>query len=104
MRFLPLAALILLGAFSARADELQFSDVVKASLVFRDDFAAARHYPHTLKVFLRLENAHDSSVSWVANSTTGIEAELLDAAGLPVARGPSAASILSNESAYLLPF
>lgn len=104
MRLLLSTALTLVCALSARADEIQFSDVVKASLVFRDDFDAARRYPHILKVFLRLDNAHDSDVAWVANSTTGIEAELLDAAGKPVAQGPRAGSIQSNESAFLLPF
>jgi hypothetical protein len=104
MRFLLSTVLLLACALSARADEIQFSDVVRVSLVFRDDFDAARHYPHVLKVFLRLDNAHDSDVFWVANSTTGIEAELLDAAGKSVAQGPRAASIQSNESAYLLPF
>jgi hypothetical protein len=72
--------------------------------VFRDDFDAPRRYPHILKVFLRLENVYDSDVLWVANSTTGIEAELLDAAGKPIAQDPKAYSIQSNESAYLLPF
>jgi hypothetical protein len=43
-------------------------------------------------------------VPWVANSTTGIEAELLDASGKPVAQGPQVVSIQSNSSAYLLPF
>jgi hypothetical protein len=86
------------------ADEIQFSKVVKASLVFRDDFDAARRYPHILKVFLRLDNAHDSGVSWVANSTVGIKAELLDGAGNPVSHPPGAASIQSNPSPYRLPY
>ena len=104
MRFLLSTVLTLVCALPARADEIQFSEAVKASLVFRDDFDAARHYPHILKVFLRLDNVHDSGVPWVANSTTGIEAELLDATGKPVAQGPKAFSIQSNDSAYLLPF
>jgi hypothetical protein len=104
MRFLLSTVLTLVCALCARADQIPFSDVVKATLVFRDDFDAARPYPHILKVFLRLDNVHDSGVPWVANGTTGIEAELLDAAGKSVAQGPRAASILSNESAYFLPF
>jgi hypothetical protein len=104
MRFLLATVLTLVCALPARADEIQFSEVVKASLVFRDDFDAVRRYPHILKVFLRLDNVHDSGVPWVANSTTGIEAELLNAAGKPVAQGPQAGSIQSNDSAYLLPF
>jgi hypothetical protein len=84
MRFLVQTVLALACALSARADQLQFANVVKASLVFRDDFNPANHYPHVLKVFLRLENVHDSEVSWVANAVTGIDAELLDADGRPV--------------------
>jgi len=94
----------LICALSASADEIPFSKVVKASLIFRDDFDAKSHYPHILKVFLSLDNAHDSSISWVANSKTGIEAELLDSAGNPVQQGPQAASIQSNACAYLLPY
>ncbi len=86
------------------AEQILFSKAVKASLVFRDDFDAAHHYPHVLKVFLRLNNAHDSNVTWVANSIGGVEAELLDAAGNRVPYPPSAASILSNSRPYLLPF
>ena len=104
MRFLIPAVLALVCARSAMADDIQFSKVVKASLVFRDDFDATRHYPHVLKVFLCLDNAHDSDVTWVANSIEGIEAELLDAAGKPVPQPASAASIRSNSHPYHLPF
>jgi hypothetical protein len=104
MRSLIPTALTLVCAFSAMAQQVQFSNVVKASLVFRDDFDATRHYPHILKVFLRLDNEHDSDVCWVANAKTGIEAELLDAAGNPVPQEPQAASIQSNPSAYMLPY
>ena len=104
MRFLIPTVLALVCARSAMADEIQFSKVVKTSLVFRDDFDATRHYPHILKVFLRLDNVHDSYVTWVANSIEGIEAELLDTAGNPVPHPPSAASIRSNSHPYLLPF
>jgi hypothetical protein len=104
MRFLIATALTLVCALAARAEEVHFSNIIKASLVFRDDFDAARRYPHILKVFLRLDNTHDSDVWWVANSKTGIEAELLDAAGNAVPRAPQAGSIQSNPWAYLLPF
>src|SRR5262245_21288913 len=96
MRLLIPAVLTVICAISARAEEVQFSSAVKASLVFRDDFDPARRYPHMLKVFLRLENAHDSSVSWAADSVTGTEAELLDAAGKAVPEPGQAASIQSN--------
>jgi len=104
MRFLIPTVLTLLGAHSAMAGEVQFPDTVKASLVFRADFDAARRYPRILKVFLRLENAHDTDVSWVANGKNGIEAELLDATGNAVLPGPQVASFLSNAEAYLLPY
>lgn len=104
MRGLLSAVLALICSLSARAEEIQFADAVEASLVFRDDFDPARRYPNILKVFLRLDNIHDSDVPWVANSTRGIEAELLDVAGKPVAQGPKASSIQSSDNAYLLPF
>jgi hypothetical protein len=104
MRFLILSVLTLVWTLPAIADQLQFSKFVKASLVFRDDFDATSRYPHILKVFLRLDNTHDSDVSWVANSKIGIEAELLDADGNPVQEGPSIGSVQSNSYAYLLPY
>ena len=104
MRFLIPTVLTLLCALSARADEIQFSNVVKASLVFRDDFDATRRYPHILKVFLRLENIRDGEVSWVANAVTGIEAELLNADGKPVPHPPTAASVQSNPRPFNLPY
>jgi len=104
MRFLIPTILGLISAVSANAGEIQFSNAVKASLVFRDELDIKSRYPHILKVFLRLDNAHDSNISWVANSKTGIEAELLDSAGTPVQQGPQAASIQSNACAYLLPY
>ena len=72
--------------------------------MFRDDFNSANHYPHVLKVFLRLENVHDSEVSWVANAVTGIDTELLDADGRPVPHPPTAASIPSNPRPFNLPY
>ena len=104
MRFLIQTVLTLVCALSAIADKIQFSNVVKASLVFHDDFDATYRYPHILKVFLRLDNAHDSNVSWVANAVSGIEAELLDATGKPVPQGFQVFSVQSNSCAYLLPF
>jgi hypothetical protein len=104
MRSLISAVWLLICALSAMADEIQFSNVVKASLVFRDDFDATRRYPHILKVFLRLDNAHSSDVFWVANASYGVEAELLNAAGNPVSPGPHAASIGSSAKAYMLPY
>jgi len=103
-RFLIPTVLTLVCAFSAIADEIQFSNVVKASLVFRDDFDVARRYPHILRVFLRLDNVHDSDVFWVANSVTGIGAELQDANGNPVPEATGFASVQSNPYAYLLPY
>jgi hypothetical protein len=94
----------LLCALSATADEGLLSGPIDASVVFRDDFEAGRRYPHTLQVFLRLENVHDSDVSWVSNKVTGIEAELLDAAGKPVPGPSQAASISFSSDAFLLPF
>lgn len=104
MRSLIPTVLTLLFSFPVMADEIQFSKVVKASLVFRDDFDASRSYPHILRVYLRLDNVHDADVTWVANPTTGIEAELLDFTGRAVPQPPQAASIPSNNTAYRLPY
>jgi hypothetical protein len=85
----------------------QFSNVVKATLVFRDNLDATQtNSPHTLAAFLCLENVHDSDVSWIADRTTrGIEAELLDAAGTPVAPPPLAGSITSTPRyTFQIPF
>ena len=98
------AILTLVCALSATAQETPFSKVVKASLVFHEDRDATRPYPHTLIVFLRLDNANDSGVSWVADPIFGVKAELLDAANKPVPHPPSLSSGLSNPSAYFLPF
>lgn len=103
MRSLVAAVLVLISAISAIADEGHFANVVKASLVFRDDFDATRRDPHILKVFLRLDNAHNSEVSWVANVVRDIEAELLDADGKPVPGPPSAGSIQSSVRPLHLP-
>ncbi len=103
MRILVLTVWTLACAFSARAEPLRFANVVRASLVFRDDFNPANHYPHILKVFLRLDNVHDSEVSWIANVVSGIDAELLDANGNPVPNPPTVASIQSSLSAFNLP-
>lgn len=91
-------------AGSAAAEEIPFSKLVRASLVFRGEHDATRRYPHLLKVFLRLDNAHDADVYWVANPVGGIEAELLDAAGKPVPPPPTVASVQSSVSAFFLPY
>ena len=104
MHFLTVTILGLVCALSAYAGETQFSELLKASLIFRDESNIAHRYPHILNVYLRLDNTHDSDISWIANSKEGIEAELLDLAGKPVPQGPQAASIMSNPCAYLLPY
>ncbi len=104
MRFLIPTLFGLICALSAKAGEFQFSNVVKASLIFRDESYVTRHYPHVLKVFLRLDNVHASNISWVADAAIGIEAELLDAEGKSVSQAPQFVSIQSNACAYLLPY
>ena len=108
MRLRISTILILLCIFSAKAEAPKFATVVRSSLIFRDDFDGKRQYPLVLQVFLRLENIHDSDVTWIANarSKSGLEAELLDAAGKPVPSGPQAVSIQSSMggNSYRLPF
>ena len=82
----------------------EFGRIVKASLEFRHDFDRSHHYPHVLRVFLRLENVHDAAVTWVANSISGIEVELLDGEGKPAPMPPQAASVPSSDHPFFLPF
>lgn len=96
--------LVAIAAGTVWGEEAELAKHVKATLAFREDFDAARHYPRLLKVCLCLDNVHDADVTWIANGVSGVEAELLDGAGKPVPTGPSAASIPSNPAAYLLPF
>ena len=105
MRTILFALLIWsLGTRSPGA-ELEFAKAVKASLVFREEATPAKWgYPRVLLAFLRLENIHDSELNWVANSVSGIEAELLDENGKPVPQPPSAASIQSNDRLFVLPY
>jgi hypothetical protein len=96
--------LIFLSLSSAKAEQIKFSDAVKASLIFEDDFKEGRQYPHILNVFLRLENIRDGDLFWMANPVEGVEAELLDAKGKPAPEPPGAESIMSNPSFLLLPY
>lgn len=68
--------LAFVAAFPARGEEAALAKYLKASIVFHDDFDATRHYPHVLKVFLRLEKVHDADVSWIANGCHGCEARI----------------------------
>jgi hypothetical protein len=105
MRFFITLVLTLICGVPAIADGgIPFSKAVNASLLFRDVSDGSMGYPHVLKVFLRLDNAFDSEVIWVADSRAGIEAELLDSSGQPVPQPPTVASIQSNSLAYILPF
>jgi hypothetical protein len=103
MRFLILLAALLVIPTS-RAGEPVLGKAVKASLVFEAEHDPKAHYPHLLKVFLRLENVQNSQVEWTANSMVGAEAELLDPEGKPARQPPTASSITSNNITCLLPY
>jgi hypothetical protein len=96
--------MVLFYAASVIGGERQFSSAVQTCLVFRDQFDAKGVYPHTLQVYIRLENIYDSEVTWVADSFTGLEAELLDGDGKPVPQPPWAGNVASKLSAYFLPY
>ena len=108
MRLLIAAVFLCWGGIAptsaANVEEAEFSKTVKASLVFRDSFDASRHYPHVLRVFLRLQNVHDATVTWTANSISAIEAELLDKEGKPVPMPAQAVNFPSSDLPFLLPF
>jgi hypothetical protein len=85
--------------------EAELANVIKASLIFREQSnTSPDDYPHVLLVYLRLENTHDSDVTWVANSIEDVEAELFDSKGNGVSHPPSAGSVMSNARGYLLPW
>ena len=92
MRSIVIALSLIVLPWSWACAEVQFTNVVKASLVFREESIPSGDYPHLLRVFLCLENQHDSDESWVCNSTE-VEAEVLDRAGKPVPCPPSLSSI-----------
>jgi len=105
MKTIITALLVIIPWSISRAADLPFSRVAKASLAFRlDTSTMPYHYPHTVLVFLRLENQHDSDVTWVCNSVAGIEADLFDSKGHPVTQPTSAGSVPSAWRTYLLPF
>ena len=103
MRYLIPTFLSVVCALTAMADEIQFSKVVKASLVFRDDFDATRRYPHILKVFLRLDNAHDAFVAVDAGYLAAIASDFLGASGTFVARYHAVTHTVSVALTFRLP-
>lgn len=104
MKILITAVWIIVNAPIAKAEENSFAKNVKASLVFRDEINRTNGYPHVLKVYLRLDNVHDSQITWLTDKVRGIKAELLDASGIPVPQPPSACSIQSSSDLFLLPY
>ncbi len=84
--------------------QVQLTNVVKASLEFREETKESAFYPHLLLIYLHLENLYDSDVDWVCNSVNDIDVELFDAKGNLVAHPPLSASITSNEQSYMIPY
>lgn len=91
-------------ASSVIAEERQFASAVRASLVFREEFNAKDVYSHSLQVYIRLENIYDGEVTWVADSFTGIQANLLDDDGKEVPQPPWAGNVASKPNARSLPY
>jgi hypothetical protein len=89
---------------SAVADELSLTNVIRATLMFKEEANPPSHYPHLLKVYLCLDNRHDSDIQWISDSVANVEAELVDSKGKPVATTLGFASIISNDANYLLPY
>jgi hypothetical protein len=90
-------AFLALAVLPAAADKIDFTSIAHASLVFEDDYDPTRDVPHLLKVFLRVRTTHDSTVGWVANRVSGVEAELLGPDGRP-ARSPDGITVVSIRS------
>jgi hypothetical protein len=83
---------------------LEFTNIIKATLVFKEESNSYPDYPHKLLVYLCLENRHDSSVYWYCNSVLDVETDLLDSNGKPVPQTGGFASVPSNAETYLLPY
>jgi len=97
--------LVAIIAHAEQSRTLELQDVVKTSLIFETTQGSPKHYPNTIRVILRMENIHDSDVSWVSETGGGgFSAELVDEKGKLVPQPPSAASILSNPCSYVLPY
>ena len=107
MNMRSIVLLVLLTTISSKwafGDQLQFTNIVKASIEFREESKESAHYPHLLLIYLHLENLHDSGVTWVCNPVSDINAELLDSKSNPVAQAPAAASIISSDGSYMIPY
>jgi len=92
-----------LGICAISRGEIPFSEMTKASLIFRAQDDPSTDYPHRILVYLRLENKWDGGLTWACDSVAGLEAELLDSKGKPVQPPPSAASVPSSHQVYRLP-
>jgi len=93
-----------MSAVSAVADEGAFAKAIKASLVFREESTKTSRYSHLLKVYLRMDNISDSSIDWMAMTSVGIKAELLDDSGNPVPHPPTGSSVGFGVARFVLPY
>ena len=96
--------LLLMSVVSAVADEGAFAKAIKASLVIREDSIKTSRYSHLLKVYLRMDNVSDSRINWMAMTSVGIKAELLDDSGNPVPQPPTGTSVSSGVARFVLPY
>ncbi len=100
---LPLL-IVAISCASSFGAQLQITNVVKASICFQEESKTSSNSPDVILVYLHLENLHDSDVTWVCNSVTDIDADLIDPKGKVVPQSPSAADIMSSSRAYMLPY
>ena len=93
-----------MSVVSAVADEGAFAKAIKASLVFRVEKTKTSRYSHLLNVYLRMDNVSDSNIEWMAMTSVGIKAELLDDSGNPVPQPPTGSSVTSGVASFMLPY
>lgn len=97
---LPVLSVLPAGAEESAA----FAKVLKPFLIIREGPPASAEMPATLQVYLRLENIGDSSVCWLGNNVSGVEAEVFGPDGKPAPFPPSVASITYKDEYLIIPY
>ena len=111
-RYSVLLMASMLNATVALSDGAQFGDSATVSIRYEltthpangTEEEMARGYPNLLRVFLQMRNTHDSDLTWVGNSVSDIEAQLIHESGQPAPVTPTFSSILHSDRAMLIPF
>lgn len=82
----------------------QFTNLVAASLTFREAPNPLPDCPNLILVYLCLDNRWDTDVSWTCDAVADVQVEVLDSMGKPIPQRHGGASILHNDHGYWLPY